>query len=329
MKVAFSGHRPAGWVLGVCLAANLGSAFGQQGYPNRPVRIIVPLAPGGPSDILARTIAQLIAPSLGQPVVVESRAGAGGTIGADFVAKSPADGHTILLMALSTYTINASLYRKLPFDPRKDLAPVSVLSSATYMLTVHPSVPAHTLRQLLALAKARPQDLNYGSGGSGTGPQMAIELMKLNAGISLTHVPYKGQGAAVIDLVAGQVQVGMLNMIGTLQFVQSGRLRALAVTGSKRFSALSGVPTLDESGVPGFKEVAGHMVMVPSATPAEVVVRLNRDMVKAVQSADVKARLESEGSEVVGSTPKRAAAIMSVEFDKWAEVIRRTGMTAN
>lgn len=315
------------WMVGACMIA--AAAASAQTYPARTVRFIVPLAPGGPSDILARTIAQLIAPSLGQAVVVESRAGAGGTIGADFVAKSPADGHTILLMALSTYTINASLYRKLPFDPRKDLIPVSVLSSATYMLTVHPSVPVHSLRQLVALAKARPQDLNYGSGGSGTGPQMAMELMKLNAGIGITHVPYKGQGAMVIDLIAGQVQVGMLNMVGTLYFVQSGRLRAIAVTGGNRFRALPGVSTMEESGIPGFKEVAGHMVMVPSGTPADIVARLNREIVKAVQTAEVKARLESEGAEVIGTTPERAAAMMRVEFDKWAEVIRRTGMTAN
>jgi tripartite-type tricarboxylate transporter receptor subunit TctC len=300
-----------------------------QVYPSKPVRIIVPLAPGGPSDILSRTLAQLVSPTLGQPVVVENRIGAGGTIGADAVAKSPPDGHTMLLMAVSTYTINASLYKKLPYDPRKDLTPVSVLATATYMLVAHPSLPVTSFKQLVALAKGRPAELNYASGGSGTGPQMAMELLKLNTGINLTHVPYKGQGAALVDILAGQVHISMLNMIGTLHFAQSGRLRALAVTGAARFRALPNVPTLEESGVPGFKEVAGHMIMVPGGTSPEIIARLNREFVKALQAPEVKGRLENEGAELIGNTPEQAAAIIRADIAKWAEVIRKTGITAN
>jgi tripartite-type tricarboxylate transporter receptor subunit TctC len=329
MQLRFLSSALSSWVLGACVAALAGSAFAQQGYPSRTVRFIAPLAPGGPSDILARTLAQLIAPGLGQPVVVENRTGAGGTIGADAVAKSPADGHTMLLMAVSTYTINASLYKKLPFDPRKDLTPVSVLASATYILAVHPSLPVTSLQQLVAFAKARPGDLNYASGGAGTGPQMAMELLKLNTGMSITHVPYKGQGAALVDIIAGQVHMSMINMIGTLQFVQSGRLRALAVTGGTRFRALPGVPTLEESGIPGFKEIAGHMVMVPSGTPPDIIARLNREIVKALQTPEVRGRLESEGADIIGNTPEQAAAIVRADIAKWAEVIRKTGITAN
>jgi tripartite-type tricarboxylate transporter receptor subunit TctC len=211
---------------------------------------------------------------------------------------------------IAAMSINASLYRKLPYDPRRDLTPVSVLATATYILVTHPSLPVNSLPQLVALAKARPRDLNYGSGGAGTGPQVAMELMKLTTGINITHVPYKGQGAALIDLISGQVQVGMINMIGTLQVVQSGLLRAMAVTGAKRSSALPAIPTMEESGIAGFREIAGHMVMVPSGTPVDIVARLNREIVRAVRTPEVKSRLENEGAEVIGSTPEQAAAIV-------------------
>lgn len=257
----FRGKSVMHWALGACFAAVSAAASAQQGYPVKPVRIVVPLAPGGPSDILARTMAQQISPSLGQPVVVENRTGAGGTIGTDVAAKSPPDGYTMLLIAVSTYTVNANLYKKLPFDPRKDLTPVSILAAGPYILCVHPSLPVKSFKELIALSRARPQDLNYGSGGAGTGPQLAMELLKLKTGMNITHIPYKGQGAAVVELIAGQVQVGLLNLIGTQQFVQSGRLRVLAVSGPKRSNALPNIPTIEESGIAGFQEVAGHMIM--------------------------------------------------------------------
>ncbi|HUP95115.1 MAG TPA: tripartite tricarboxylate transporter substrate binding protein [Burkholderiales bacterium] len=305
------------------------AATAQQSYPTRPIRLIVPLAPGGPSDILARSMAQAITPGLGQTVVVDNRTGAGGTIGIDIAAKSPPDGYTMLLVAVATYTINANLYSKLPYDARKDLTPVSILAGAPYILTVHPTLPVKSLKELIALAKARPKDLNYGSGGTGTGPQMAMELLKLQTGMSIVHIPYKGTGPALTEQMAGQVQIGLFNMIAALSVVQSGRLRALAVSGAKRSPALPNVPTLDESGAKGFQEVGGHMIMVPGATPKDIITRLNRELLKALQSPDVLARLKNEGAEVIGSTPEDAAAIIRRDLDKWADVIRRTGIRAD
>jgi tripartite-type tricarboxylate transporter receptor subunit TctC len=329
MIITFHRHFMTGWVLGACLGTAAAGACAQQSYPNKLVRLIVPLAPGGPSDILARTMAQKMTGGLGQPVVVDNRTGAGGTIGTEIAAKSPADGYTMLLIAVATYTINANLYPKLPFDARKDLTPVSILAAAPYMLVVHPSLPVKSLKQLIALVKARPQDLNYASGGTGTGPQMATELLKLKTGMSITHIPYKGTGPALSDMLAGHEQVAMFNMIAALPVVQSGRLRALAVSGAQRSSRLPNVPTIAESGVPGFEEVAGHMIMVPSATPKDIVARLHQEMIKALQSPEVKSRLESEGADIIGNTPEQAAAVVRADLEKWAEVIRRTGIKAD
>ncbi len=317
-------------LVAVCAAfiVAAGSA-GAQAYPVKPIRLIVPLAPGGPSDILARTMAQKMSESMKQTVVVDNRTGAGGTIGTDIAAKSPADGYNLLLIAAATYTVNASLYKKLPFDPRKDLTPVSVLAAAPYVLAVHPSLPVKSMKELIALAKARPKDLNYASGGTGTGPQMAFEMMMLQTGINITHIPYKGTGPALNEMIAGQVQVGMFNLIAAMPVVQSGRLRGIAVSGDKRSGKLPDIPTLAEVGVKGFEAPTGHMIMVPSATPKDIVARLHQEIVKALQLPDVRARLEAEGAEIIGNTPEQAAAIVRTELDKWAEVIRKTGMTAN
>jgi tripartite-type tricarboxylate transporter receptor subunit TctC len=301
-------------------------AFAQQSYPTKPIRLIVPLAPGGPSDILARSMAQAISPSLGQSVIVDNRTGAGGTIGIDIAAKAPPDGHTILLVALATYTITANLYSKLPYDARKDLTPVIILAGAPYVLTVHPSLPVKSVKELIALAKARPKDLNYASGGTGTGPQLAFELLKLKTGMSIVHVPYKGTGPALTEQMAGQVQVALFNMIAALPAVQSGRLRGIAVSGAKRSPMLPNVPTITETGIEGFEEVGGHMIMAPGATPKEIVNRLHRELAKALQTPDVLARLKSEGAEVFATPPDVATATIRKELDKWADVIKRTGI---
>lgn len=306
--------------LGVCLAAVALGGLAQQPYPNRPIRLIVPLAPGGPSTILAHTMAAQLTGSLGQSVFVDNRSGAGGTVGTDIAAKSPGDGYTMMLISASTYTMNANLFAKLPFDPRKDLTPVSILAAGASLVTVHPSVPANSLSQLIALAKARPNDLNYGAGGT-TG-HLNMELLKLRTGMSITNIPYKGAGPALIDQVAGHVQVSFLNMIATTTLVQSGKLRALAVNGSKRSGVHPTVPTLAESGVKGFEEISGHMIVVPSATPKDIIARLNREMVKALNTPEVTARLAAEGAEVIGNTPEQAAAIVNRDFGVWAEVIR-------
>jgi tripartite-type tricarboxylate transporter receptor subunit TctC len=299
-----------------------------QTYPSKVIRLIVPLAPGGPSDILARTMAQQMTPGLGQSVVVDNRTGAGGIIGIDAAAKSPADGYTMLLVAVATYTINASLYPKLPYDSRRDLTPVSILAAAPYILVVHPSLPVKSLKELIALAKAKPNALNYASGGTGTGPQMATELLKLKTGMQIVHIPYKGTGPALTDLMGGHEQVALFNMIAALPVVKSGRLRAIAVSGPKRSASLPNIPTIEEAGVPGFEEVGGHMIMVPAATPKDIVARLYQEMLKSLQTPEVKARLESEGAEVIGKSPDDSAAIVRSDLDKWAEVIRKTGIKA-
>ena len=297
-----------------------------QTWPAKPIRLVVPLAPGGPSDLLARTMAQQLTPALGQPIVVDNRTGAGGTIGVDAAAKSPPDGYTMLLIASSTFTITANLYPKLPYDARKDLMPVSILAAGPYMLTVHPSLPAKNFKELLALDKARPQDLNYGSGGTGTGPQMSMELLKLKTGMKITHIPYKGTGPMLIDHMAGHIQVSLSNLIAALPQVETKRLRALIVTGAKRSPKLPDVPTFEESGIKGFDDISGHMILVPAGTPKDIIARLHRELVKALRAPEVVARLENEGAEIIGNTPEAATAIVRADLDKWADVIKRSGI---
>ncbi len=303
--------------IGLAVAAFSGLA---QTYPVKPIRLIVPLAPGGPSDILARTMAAHLTPSLGQSVLVDNRAGAGGTVGSDIAAKSPGDGYTMMLISASTYTMNAGLFAKLPFDSRKDLTPVTILAASPSLVTVHPSLPVKTVAELVALSKARPKDLNFGSGGT-TG-QLHMELLRLRTGMMIAHIPYKGAGPALIDQVAGHVQVSFLSVIATSTLVRSGKLRALAVNGMKRLDNLPHVPTLAESNVKGFEEVTGHMILVPSGTPKDIIARLNKELVRALNTPEVKTRLTNEGAEIVGNTPEQAAAIVAREFDVWADVIR-------
>ena len=309
----------------VALAAH---GVGAQGYPVKPIRLIVPLAPGGPSDILARTMGQKLTENLKQTIVVENRTGAGGTIGTDAAAKSPPDGYTMLLIAVASYTINASLYPKLPYDPYKDLEPVSILAGAPYILVVHPSLPVKNLKQLIALDKSRPGKLNYSSGGTGTGPMLATEVLKANTGMTAVHIAYKGAGPALIDLVAGQVDFQLANMIASLPFVKNGRLRGLAVSGGKRSPLLPELPTISEAGVPGLEEVGGHMIMVPGATPKDIVARLHQELIKVLQQPEVKSRLEGEGAEIFGTSPERSAAIIRSEIERAGKIIKRLGLQA-
>jgi tripartite-type tricarboxylate transporter receptor subunit TctC len=299
-----------------------------QAYPVKPIRLIVPLAPGGPSDILARTMGQKLTENLRQTIVVENRTGAGGTIGTDAAAKSPPDGYTMLLIAVASYTINANLYPKLPYDPYKDLTPVSILAGAPYILVVHPSLPAKTLKQLIALDKSRPGKLNYSSGGTGTGPMLATEVLKANTGMTAVHIAYKGAGPALVDLVAGQVDFQLANMIASLPFVKQSRLRGLAVSGSKRSALLPDLPTISEAGVPGLEEVGGHMIMMPGATPKDIVARMHQELLKVLQQPEVKSRLESEGAEIFGTTPERSAAVIRSEIERAGKIIKRLGLQA-
>jgi len=316
-------------LLTVALAAGAVPALAQQGYPAKPIRLVVPLAPGGPSDILARSMAQKLTESFKQTVFVENRTGAGGTIGIDNAAKSPPDGYTLLLVAVASYSINASLYPKLPYDPHKDLAPISILAGAPYILVVHPALPVRNVKELIALDKRRPGELNYSSGGTGTGPHLATEVFKANTGMTAVHIAYKGAGPALTDLVAGHVQFQLANMIASLPFVKNNRLRGIAVSGSKRSRALPELPTISESGVPGLEEVGGHMIMVPGATPREIVARLHQELSKVLQQPEVKSRLEGEGAEIFGTSPERSAAVIKSEIERMAKIIKQLGLQAN
>ena len=309
--------------VGAGLAALAAGAFAHP-YPNRPLRLIAPLAPGGTTDILARTMSQQLAGTLGQPVVVENRAGAGGTVGTDLVAKSPPDGYTLLIISADTYTTNAVLYANLPFDSRKDLKPLSILAASPSILTIHPSLPAKTVKELVALSKARPKELNYGSGG--TSGVLRMELLKFNTGMAITNIPYKGSGPALIDLIAGHIHAGFFNLVATLPQVESGKLRGIVVTGSKRFEKLPSVPSTKESGIKGFDENVGYLMFVPGATPGPIVARLNADIEKVLNAPDVKKRLADEGSEVVGGTPEQASAVVLKLIDQWVDVVKRTGI---
>jgi tripartite-type tricarboxylate transporter receptor subunit TctC len=308
-------------LIGMALGSAALVVSAQQQYPSKPIRLIVPLAPGGPSDILARTMATQMSIGLGQTVLVDNRSGAGGTIGTDIAAKSPPDGYTLLLISASTYTMNANLYAKLPYDARKDLAAVSILAAGQSLVTVHPSMPVKTLGQLIALSKARPKDISYGAGGT-TG-HLQMELLRLRTGMQITHIPYKGAGPALIDQVAGHVQVSFLNVLATASLVQAGRLRPLAVNGTKRHVKLPEVPTLAESGVAGFEEVSGHMTFVPAGTPPAIVTRLHKEMVRSLNTPEVSARLANEGAVTIGNTPEQAQAIVNKDLELWADVIRQ------
>jgi tripartite-type tricarboxylate transporter receptor subunit TctC len=295
-------------------------------YPVKPIRLIVPLAAGGPSDTMARTLAQKLTEVTKQNVIVDNRPGASGIIGTELVAKSPPDGYTILLVS-TAIAINPSLFKKLPYDTLKDLTGVSLLAAAPYMLAVHPSLPVKTVKQLIALAKSRPGELNHASGGSGTGPHLGMEVFMQRTGIKVVHVTYKGGGPALNDFVAGHTQVYMGNMITLYPQVKSGRIRALAVTSAKRSSAAPEIPTVAESGVPGFEEGGQHGVVAPAGIAKDILAKLNRDIVAAMRAPDVVKRLSVEGAEVVASSPEHYDAIIRRDIAKWAKVISAAGIT--
>lgn len=295
------------------------------GYPTKAIRLIVPFAPGGSNDIMARLVGQNFTESMGQQVVVDNRAGASGIIGTDIAAKAPADGYTILMMSL-TLTVNPSLYKKLPYDTEKDLVAVTLVASAPLLLVVHPSVPAKSLKELIAHAKANPGKLNFGSGGPGTTPHLAGEMLKTMTGLQMTHIPYKGGGPALADLIAGQIHLMLENIPSTLPFVKSGRLRALAVSGLTRSPLVPDLPTLDEAGLKSYEIVGWNGLFVPAGTPKAIVAKLHAETVKALGHPNVKERLATLGAEGVGSTPEQFAAFVKAEISKWAKVVKDAGL---
>ena len=297
-------------------------------YPSRPIRIVVPFAAGGPSDIMARTLAQKLTLAWGQPVVVDNRTGAAGIIGADAVAKSAPDGYT-LLQAQVGDTISVSLYSKLPYNFEKDFAPITLAGLTPFILVAHPSVPARDLRELIALAKAKPGTLSFGSSGAGTASHLAGELLKSSAGIDITLVPYKGQAPATADLLGGQIAMMFNNPITSLAHVKTGKLRALAVSTGKRFSQLPEVPTVAESGLPGFDVGFWLGVLAPAGTPRPIVDKLNGALVKALREPDVIERLAGLGVEIVANSPDDFARVVRADIVKWAKVVKDSGAKAD
>lgn len=299
-----------------------------QGYPNRPVTFVSPYAPGGTTDILARILAPRLQQALGQPFLVEYRPGAGGNVGTDMVAKAPGDGYTILMGASGPLSINVTLFKALPYDPTTDLVPVVHVASVPLVLVAHPSFPARSVRDLIELMKAKPGAYSYASAGTGTPQHLSAELLMLLAGVKATHIPYKGSGPAINDLMGGQVPFGFESMIAVLQQVKGGKLQALGMTDTRRSAVLPDVPTLAESGVPGYDAIAWYGVLAPKGTPAAIATLLNAEMRKVLGSAEVKQRLLDLGSSDVAGTPEQFGAFIRSEIAKWGRVVRASGASA-
>jgi tripartite-type tricarboxylate transporter receptor subunit TctC len=293
-------------------------------YPNRPIRFIVPFAPGGPSDILSRLVGGKLGENLGQTVVVDNRGAVGGLLGAELGAKAPPDGYSLLLSANSLLTINPHIYKKLAYDPQRDLQPITQLTSGGNVVVVHPSVQANTLKELIALAKSQPGKINFAT--TGTNNLLGIEHFSTMAGIKMTAIPYKGTGQAVIDLVAGHVQFFFMNPLVAVPNVKGGKLRALAVTSLERNTALPDVPTVDEAAVKGFKNITWHSVLVPKGTPAPIVKRLHSELVKIVNDTEIKDRFAGQGLTSVGSTPEELARLIKEESAEYAKVVKLIGL---
>ena len=296
-----------------------------QSYPSKPVTIIVPFPPGGTTDVLARTVAQKLNETWGQPVIVENRPGAGATIGASQVAKAPADGYTLLMGAVH-HTIATSVYPKLPYDFQKDFAPVTVVAMVPNVLCVNPGVPAQNVKELVAYAKANPGKLTYGSNGQGTGQHLLGEQFSSMTGVDMLHVPYKGSGPLTTDLIAGQVSMSFDTITPVLPHIKAGKLRALAVTTGKRSPALPDVPTLSESGLVGFDQGTWFGLLVPAATPKEIVAKLNGEVVRILKMPDVQKRFAEIGAEPVGNTPAEMAATIKSDTEKYATVVKKANV---
>ena len=295
-----------------------------QAYPTRTVRLIVPFPPGGGTDIISRTVAQKLGEGWGQTVVVDNRGGANGVIGTEAAARAKPDGYT-LLVVIATHAINPSIYRKLPYDSAKDFAPVSLMAQYPFIVTIHPSLPPKTVKELIALAKARPGQLSYASSGEGSGPHLGFELFKSAAKIDVVHVPYKGAGPANIDLISGQVQLMFNNFLAAMPHIKSGRLRVLAVTGARRSQVMPELPTLAES-VPGFDVTGWYALLAPAETPQAIVSKVQADTAAALRAPAVTARLSGDGAEPVGSTPEQLAKFIAAETQKWAKVVKAAGI---
>jgi tripartite-type tricarboxylate transporter receptor subunit TctC len=318
-----------GSLLAVLLSAlAAANAFGQpQQYPTKPIRVLVGFPPGGNSDFVARVVARGLGDLWGQQAIVENRPGAGGNIAAEMVAKAPPDGHTLLL-AVFAHTVNPSLYSKLPFDPLKDFAPILLCASAANVLVVHPSLPVKSVKEMIALAKAKPGAITYASAGNGTASHLAGELLRMLSGIDIVHVPYRGTGPAHTDLMGGRVTMLFGVMAGTLPSVRAGRLRALAVTTLKRWPGAAEVPTMSEAGVSGFELNSWSGLLAPAGTPRGIVMRLNTEVARLLHTSETRERLYAFGAEPAENTPEEFAAYLGSELAKWAKVVKAAGIKA-
>ncbi len=295
-----------------------------QTYPTRPIRLVVSFAAGGGVDLVARLIGQKLSEAWSQQVVIDNRPGAGGNVSAEMVAKSPPDGYTIYMSSASV-VVNASLYKSLPYDPLKDFAPVTLLVNAHNVLVAHPSLPAKNIRELIALAKKAPGQINYASTGSGSSGHLAMELFRSMAGIELTHVPYKVIGQTTADLLSGQVSLWFPTMPGVLQHIKGGRMMALGVSGSRRAPVLPNVPTIAEAGVPGYDASTWYPLLAPAGTPAAIIEKMNAQLVTILATGDVREKLQAQGIEPVGSSPAQLGAHLKSEMVKWEKVVRLSG----
>ena len=318
-------QQPVGPIAALVLLA-LASTADAQSWPAKPIRIISPYPPAGANDLLARIIAPKLSEQLGQPVVVENRAGATGNIGAELVAKAPADGYTLLMGQAGNLTINISLMAKIPFDPVRDFSPVTMVASTPNVLVVHPSLPVRTVKDLIALAKAKPGQINYATSGIGSPGHLAAELLNKSAGIRLVHIPYKGAAPALLDVVAGNAHLYFTSAVSAQPFIPSGRLRMVAVASAKRSPSLPEVPTVAEAGFPEFDVSSWWGVVAPASTPREVVIRLQTEIHRVIALPEIRAKLAEQGLDIATNTPEQFAAYIKSETAKWAKLIREVGV---
>ncbi len=315
------------FVLVLALAAGAGQAAAQ-GYPAKPIRMIVGSSPGGPIDFAARLSALILTEALGQSVMVENRTGAGGTIGNEFVARAAPDGYTLLTASAATLCVAPSLYPNLPYDALKDFAAITTVANSTFVLVVHPSLPAKTVMEFIALARSRPRQLHFGSAGSGSVTHLAAELFRRMAGIEAVHVPYKGAAPALIDLIGGRLQFTFDSVLTSSPHVKAGKLRALGVTSATRSPVMPELPTIAEAGLPGYEASTWFGLVAPAGTPRDIIAKLNSIMVKSLSSPGTRDRLLAQGLEPVGNTPEQFTQLIRGELPKWAEVVKFSGAKA-
>lgn len=300
-----------------------------QPYPSKTIRMIVPSAPGSGPDLIARVTAQKLSEQLGRPVVADPRPGAGGSLGAELAAKAPADGYTLIMASAGSHSVNPALYPKLPYDAVKDFAPIGLVSTAPNILIVHPSLPVKTVKDLIALARAKPGALTFGSGGNGSTAHLSGELFRVLAKVNMVHVPFKGAPSAVIGVMTGEISLAILNLPPALPHVKSGKLKALGVSTAKRSSAVPEIPSIAEAGLPGYDASTWYGLLAPAGTPGDIITRLSSELMKALRSDDMKKRIAVEGGDIAGGTPEDFAALIKRDIAKWTQVVQASGAKAD